>query len=386
MSPVNARRMLAISRKVLRSLKHDRRTVGFLVLMPIFMIAIFGFTFGGEVKGVEVYVVDLDQGVGDVSFADVIVHHLEQDGTLKIKEIVTSSSGPSDPVAYGREKVEKGDAWACIVFPADFTMNIISFAPGNTSVMDTASITLLLDGSNTNIMRSVTSTVQTTMAVVLYEDVGFTSPVRLSMDMVYGDGMEFIDTFAPGVISLAVMMVTFMLSIISFIHERTTGTLARLLSTPVTEGEVVLGYALAFGLIGLIQSVMVMATALLLFNVQVEGSLLLVLLTIFLLGVGMQGLGFLLSANARTEFQAIQFIPLILFPSILLSGVFWPIQAVPEVLRPISYFLPLTYAVDGARSIMVRGWGLELVWPDLVILTLFAMAMLTISVLLMKRR
>ncbi|HUT26923.1 MAG TPA: ABC transporter permease [Methanomassiliicoccales archaeon] len=180
--------------------------------------------------------------------------------------------------------------------------------------------------------------------------------------------------------------VTFMLSIISFIHERTTGTLARLLSTPVTEGEVVMGYVVAFGFIGLIQSMMVMATALLLFNVQVERSLLLVLLTIFLLGVGMQGLGFLLSANARTEFQAIQFIPLILFPSMLLSGVFWPVQAVPEVLRPISYFLPLTYAVDGARSVMVRGWGLEHIWPDLALLTLFAVAMLLLSVLLMKRR
>lgn len=383
---MNAKRTFAVTRKVLRSLRHDRRTVGFLVLMPIFMIAIFGFTFGGEVKGVEVYVVNLDEGAGNVSYADLIVANLQQDETLKIKEIFTPSSGLADPVAYGRDKVENGEAWACIVFPADFTMDIVTYVPGNSSILDTALITLLLDGSNTNIMQSVTSNVQTSMAVVLYQDIGFTSPVRVSADMVYGDDMEFIDTFAPGVISLAVMMVTFMLSIISFIHERTTGTLARLLSTPVTEGEVVMGYAIAFGLIGLVQSLMVLATALILFDVQVEGSLLLVLLIIFLLGVGMQGLGFLLSANARTEFQAIQFIPLILFPSILLSGVFWPIQAVPEVLRPISYFLPLTYAVDGARSVMVRGWGLEQVWPDLMILTLFAAAMLALSVLLMKRR
>jgi len=383
---MNAKRTFAVTRKVLRSLRHDRRTVGFLVLMPIFMIAIFGFTFGGEVKGVEVYVVNLDEGAGNVSYADLIVANLQHDETLNIKEIITPSSGLADPVAYGRDKVVNGEAWACIVFPADFTLDIVTYVPGNSSILDTASITMLLDGSNTNIMQSVTSTVQTSMAVVLYQDIGFTSPVRVSVDMVYGDDMEFIDTFAPGVISLAVMMVTFMLSIISFIHERTTGTLARLLSTPVTEGEVVMGYAIAFGLIGLVQSLMVLATALILFDVQVEGSLLLVLLIIFLLGVGMQGLGFLLSANARTEFQAIQFIPLILFPSILLSGVFWPIQAVPEVLRPISYFLPLTYAVDGARSVMVRGWGLEQVWPDLVILTLFAAAMLALSVLLMKRR
>ncbi len=380
------KRVLAITRKVLRSLKHDRRTAGFLILMPIFMIAIFGYTFGGEVKGVEVYVVNMDHGVGNVSLADLIVAHLERDETLKIKEIVTVSSGIADPVTYVRDKVEEGGGWGCIIFSQNFTMDVVTYLPNSTAGGEPASISLMLDGSNLNIAQAIIASVQTSVTGVLQEDLGFVPPVQVERDMVYGEEMSFIDTFAPGVISLAVMMVTFMLSIISFIHERTAGTLARLLSTPVTEGELVTGYALAFGTVGLLQSMVVLASALLLFNIHVEGSLLLVLLVIFLLGVGMQGLGFLLSANARNEFQAIQFIPVILFPSILLSGVFWPIQAVPDVLRPISYFLPLTYAVDGARSVMVRGWGMEQVWPDLVILALFAVAMLTLSVLLMKRR
>ena len=154
---MNAKRTFAVTRKVLRSLRHDRRTVGFLVLMPIFMIAIFGFTFGGEVKDVEVYVVNLDQGAGNVSYADLIVANLQHDETLKMKEVVTPSSGLADPVAYGRDKVENGEAWACIVFPADFTLDIVTYVPGNSSILDTAAITLLLDGSNTNIMQAVTS-------------------------------------------------------------------------------------------------------------------------------------------------------------------------------------------------------------------------------------
>ncbi len=383
---MNYRRTFAITRKVLRSLKHDKRTAGFLIMMPIFMIAIFGFTFGGEVEGVEVYVVNLDNDTGNISLADLVISQLASDETLKIKEIITPSMGISDPIAYGREQVEEGNAWACIVFPENFTSDVISNMLSTETVSQPTSLSLLLDGSNMNIVQSIVSSVQSSLTRVLQEDFSSTPPVWVINEMVYGDGMSFIDTFAPGVISLAVMMVTFMLSIISFIHERTTGTLARLLSTPVTEGEVVLGYALAFGLVGLLQSIVVLASALLLFSIHVEGSLLLVLLIIFLLGIGMQGLGFLLSANARNEFQAIQFIPLILFPSILLSGVFWPIQAVPEVLRPISYFLPLTYAVDGVRSTMVRGWGIEQVGSDLVILTLFVAAMLLLSVLLMKRR
>ncbi|MHC1679949.1 MAG: ABC transporter permease [Methanomassiliicoccales archaeon] len=383
---MNFRRMLAITKKVLRSLRHDRRTAAFLVLMPVFMIAIFGYTFGGEVEDVEVYVIDLDEGVGPLDLSDLIIDHLRDDDSLKVVRVIGASDGVYDPWAYGLEKVSDGEAWGCIAFPADFTSNVMAFSPGNSSAVEAATVTLFLDGSNYNIAQTVTAAVRSSISQVLAEDLGVAQPVNVAPDMVYGEGRDFLDTFAPGVISLAVMMVTFMISIISFIHERTTGTLARLLSTPATESEVVLGYALAFGLIGLVQSVVVLATALLLFGVVVEGSLLLVLLTVFLLGVGMQGLGFLLSANARTEFQAVQFIPIILFPSILLSGVFWPLESVPEVLRPISYLLPLTYAVDGVRSVMVRGWGLEDIWLNLVVLLLFAVVMLALSIVLMRRR
>jgi len=383
---LNARRLLAITKKVLRSLRHDRRTAAFLVLMPIFMIAIFGYTFGGEVEDVKVYVIDLDEGVGPSDLSDLIISSLQSDDSLRVVDVVRASDGWDDPVAYGREKVANGEAWGCIAFPADFTSDMMSFSPGNSSAAEAATVTLFLDGSNLNIVQTISTAVGSALTEVVVDDLGMVQPVRVAPDMVYGEGRDFLDTFAPGVISLAVMMVTFMISIISFIHERTTGTLSRLLSTPATETEVVMGYALAFGLIGLVQSVVVLATALLLFGVQVEGSLALVLLTVFLLGVGMQGLGFLLSANARTEFQAVQFIPLILFPSILLSGVFWPLESVPEVLRPISYLLPLTYAVDGVRSVMVRGWGLEEIWPDVAVLLLFAVTVLALSIALMRRR
>ncbi|HSA35856.1 MAG TPA: ABC transporter permease [Methanomassiliicoccales archaeon] len=382
---MNGRRTFAITKKVLRSLRHDRRTAAFLVLMPIFMIAIFGYTFGGEVKDVEIYVIDLDEGVGPVDLSNLVIGNLRNDLSVKLVGVVRTSDGLADPVSYGRDKVVAGEAWGCVVFPADFTSDMMAYSPGNSSA-EAATVTLFLDGSNFNIMQTVSAAVGSSLTEVITDVLGMALPVSVAPDMVYGEGRNFLDTFAPGVISLAVMMVTFMISIISFIHERTTGTLARLLSTPVTEGEVVIGYALAFGLIGLVQSIVVMATALLMFGVQVEGSLLLVLLTVFLLGLGMQGLGFLLSANARTEFQAVQFIPIILFPSILLSGVFWPLESVPEVLRPVSYLLPLTYAVDGVRSVMLRGWGLEEIWPDLLVLLLFAAAVLTLSTILMRRR
>lgn len=371
-------RVLAIAKKNLRSLKHDRRTVGFLVLMPLLMITIFGYTFGGNVKNIDVYVVNLDQAPSSQSLSAGIITNLETRDTLHIVQVLTSADG----VAAATEKVKDADIWATIVFNETFSQDVKSAASANSSP---ALIRLIIDGTNPNIVTAVSTELLTAIRSVLGQG-AFAVPITVFPDLVYGKDARFIDFFAPGVMGLAAMMVTFMLSIISFVHERSASTLDRLLSTPVTEGEIVAGYALAFGFVGLIQSCVIITAAILLFNVMIVGNVLLALLVVFILGVGNQGLGFMLSSVAKNEFQAIQFLPLILFPSILLSGVFWPIEAVPTILRPVSYFIPLTYAVEGLRSVMIRGWSVDGIWLQLVILVGFATAMLMLSAYGLKRR
>lgn len=387
-------RVLAIARKTLRSLKHDRRTVGFLVLMPLFMITIFGYTFGGSIKDVSVVVVNLDESDGSSSASEAVLAELGAGGVLKIEGTYTISPGTGGGIAAAAavelavSEVESGNAWAAIVFWGNFTEDVARSVEDIGSVPTGApgTITVYIDASNSNIAQAVMGEVRLTVQEVVVSEYHVLPPITVAEDRVYGEGAEFIDFFAPGVMGLAAMMVTFMLSIISFVHERSTGTLDRLLTTPATEGEIVAGYALALGLVGLIQSTVILVTAVALFQVQIVGSPLLVLLIIFVLGAGNQGLGFLLSSNAKNEFQAVQFMPIILFPSILLAGVFWPIEAVPDLLRPVSYFVPLTYAVEGCRSVMVRGWGLADVWLQLAVLVGFAAVMLLLSALSLKKR
>ena len=372
-------RVLAIAKKNLRSLKHDRRTVGFLVLMPLLMITIFGYTFGGSVKNVDVYVVNLDQAPANQSLATAIITNLQTRDTLHIVKVYTSSS----MIAPSTEKVKDADIWATIVFNETFTQDVTSAASSGNG--QPASVRMTMDGTNPNIVQAISNDLQTAIRSALGAGAS-AAPISVVPDLVYGKDARFIDFFAPGVMGLAAMMVTFMLSIISFVHERSAFTLDRLLSTPVTEGEIVAGYALAFGLVGLVQSSVIITAAVLLFDIQIAGNVLLVVLVIFLLGVGSQGLGFLLSSIAKNEFQAVQFMPLILFPSILLSGVFWPLEAVPTLLRPVSYFIPLTYAVEGCRSVMIRGWGPGAIWFQLLVLAAFATAMLILSTYGLKRR
>lgn len=385
---MKAIRVLAVARKTLRSLRHDRRTVGFLVFMPLFMIAIFGYTFGGNLKDVKVFVVNLDPGVGNVSASEAVISELAAGEVLRIEQVLGPDGDRAALLEQALGKVEAGEAWAAIVFEEDFTADVLrSLAETDSIPTGTpGEITVHLDASNPNIAQAIMSEVRLTAQSVIVSEYHLLPPMTVSEERVYGEGAEFIDFFAPGVMGLAAMMVTFMLSIISFVHERSTGTLERLLTTPVTEGEVVAGYALALGLVGLIQSVVILVTAVALFQVQIEGSPVLVLLLIFLLGAGNQGLGFLLSSNAKNEFQAVQFMPIVLFPSILLAGVFWPIEAVPELLRPVSYFVPLTYAVDGCRSVMIRGWGLGDVWLQVAVLIAFAAVMLVLSTYSLKKR
>ncbi len=375
-------RILAVAKKNLRSLKHDKRTIGFLVLMPLLMITIFGYTFGGNVRNVDVYVVNLDRAQANVSISAAIVADLETRDTLHIVKILGPPVAGIDPIAISREEVKATHIWASIVFNGTFSEDVAMAASGGGQ---SAMIRLVVDGTNPNIVQAISNDILTSVRSLIGSQASVT-PISISTDLVYGKDARFIDFFAPGVMGLAAMMVTFMLSIISFVHERSASTLDRLLSTPVTEGEVVAGYAVAFGLVGLIQSTVIILAAVLLFQIQIVGNPLTALLIIFVFGMGMQGLGFLLSSIAKNEFQAIQFLPIILFPSILLSGVFWPIEAVPTLLRPISNFIPLTYAVDGMRSVMIRGWSLGDVWFQLGVLVIFACVMLVLSTYGLKRR
>lgn len=353
------------------------------------MITIFGYTFGGDPRHLAVEIVNLDQAPANKSIAVSIIEDLSTRDTLKIVKMVSGPDASADDVATARERVLDANIKATLVFPANFTSNVLAAHDSirNSTQATPGSLIVYIDGTNPNIVQSIMNDIQKSVQMtIVSSSFGVASPIIIAPQLAYGQNARFIDFFAPGVMGLAAMMVTFMLSIISFVHERSTSTLDRLLSTPVTEGEIVAGYALAFGIVGLIQSSVIITTAILLFQISIQGSVLLVLFIVFVFGVGNQGLGFLLSSIAKNEFQAIQFMPLILFPSILLSGVFWPIEAVPDILRPVSYFVPLTYATDSMRSVMIRGWGLGSIWWDLLILLVFATVMLTLSTYGLRRR
>jgi ABC-2 type transport system permease protein len=375
---MKASRAFAVTKRVLRDLKNDRRQLALIFIAPLLVISIFGVAFTGSVKDVRVVVVNGDTAVGNSSLSDKIISNFDT-------SVLNVAYANSESDAVGQ--VQNGSASAAIVFPSHFTQSVVARASGQTSVLPAnTTITLLADKSNPNVSDPIIATVNTAVAQTI-QGLGRQAPVSVdSSNAVYGANAQFIDFFAPGIICIAVWQLTTLLTLISFVGERTSGTLSRLLASPLKESELVAGYAVAFGIIGIAQSAVLLSAAVILFHVTIVGDVLLAFGVIALLAVVSEGLGIMLSSFARREAQAIQFLPIVVLPAFLLSGVFWPIQAIPEWLRPVSYVLPTTYAVEAVRSVILRGWGIDKIYPDVIALLIFAGVFLALATILLRRR
>jgi ABC-2 type transport system permease protein len=361
---MNYRRVLAVTRKSLSQFRHDKRTLGFVVGMPLLMVLAFGYTFGGQVHDVRTIVVNQDVGPMGA--------RLVQNITGDTLSLVAYADLPS-----ARGEIQASRAWAVLWLPQEFSQEL---------VVRNAIVHVLLDGSSPPIVSAVLATVRAS-AEKAYAGAGGAAALSLAQDYVYGNvETRFIDSFAPGVIALAVLMVSTIVSVILIVREKTGGMLERLFATPLSPLELVLGQAAALSLVAVAQSAVILAAAILLFQIQVAGSIALVFLIILLFGVGNQGLGMVASAAARNELQAVQFIPLVLFPSILLGGIFYPLEAIPGGLRPLSYAVPTTYAADAMRSVMLRGWGVGDIALDVVALGLYALVTLLAATILIRRQ
>ncbi len=397
---MNAGRTWAIALKVLRSLRRDKRSLALILVGPMLSILAFGFVFGTDLANLRVVVVDLDHGDAAAQFLD------ELDSDLLDVEYE-----PSERRAIDR--VEAGDAWAAIIVPPGFSeaMQEASHTPpsalplplpplpnpslgpstnvasGSTGSPETGSsdpqARLILDGSNAQVVEAVQQEVRRALSGV--DDRADAGPAATST-IIYAEGAKFIDFFVPGIMSFSVFIFTTLLTVLAFVQERTGGTLARLQAGPTRDSEIVLGNAIAFGGIATVQVSILFVLAVLVFDVQVEGSFLLGIAIVVLLGITSQALGILLSAAARREAQAVQFMPLLVVPTLLLGGIFLPIESLPGWLRPLSFLVPPTWSTEGLRSVLLRGWGLDRIWPDLVALAGFAVGFLTLAVALLGRQ
>lgn len=203
---------------------------------------------------------------------------------------------------------------------------------------------------------------------------------------VFSDNEKMFDIIGPALVGVFPFTVMFLVASITTLRERITGTLERLLAMPIGKFDIIFGYAIAFGLFGLVQSLITSSVAVYLLGLDIQSPqwfMIFVAVLDTFLGVA---LGLMVSAFARTEFQAVQFMPLLIFPQFIVCGLFVPLDKLPDLLESIAHWLPLTYAVDALNGVTKYADISSDMWNDAWVMLAFSVGALLIAGLTLRRK
>lgn len=377
-----------------------------IVILPLFFVLLYGNSFSGSYSDLEIVVVNADNGLASVRTAEL--------GRITLTvDLASAFVDALDPETFSVSALDDADAalasvgdgvWAALVFPSSFSNTVVNEAvraggkrrvqfQGNTvtvlpsDLVDVPRTTLAVDDSNPLVALAVLEALNAAFAKVLEtQQSSLTADSLLEVRPLYEGKIQMLDFTAPGIIGFAMTLITIMLTAMAVVRERTSGTLTRILIAPASAWQVTLGYTLAFSLIAVFQAAELLIASILLFHIRFVGSPGAVVLVILLFAVGLQGLATLISTLSKNEAQAMQFVLFLLIPSIMLSGVFWPLETMPASMRPFSYAIPLTYATSALRKVMLTGSGLGELGFELSVLGAIAVVTLALSVLSMRRQ
>ena len=388
---MKAGRALAVSRRLLAELRRDHRSLALLFIAPIVITGLLAFILREQVEvQPRVAVVAVDRQVGPA-----LVTALEAataEAGIEIVDLGTDATEETARQAIRDDRLDVG-----IVIPDGFSAALSGGAP--TLIVLTAGVNSAQEGGY---VADLQAALASGLGALAPPGVSVPTPT-IEHATVYGSAeSDLLDLFAPAFIAFFSYFFVFVLTGVSFLRERVGGTLERLLATPVTRGEIVVGYSLGFGLLAAIQ-VAVLLTWLLAeltipavgplptwtigLGVPTAGSPVLVYAITLLAALGAVNLGVFLSTYARTELQIVQFIPIVIVPQGLLSGVLIPVVALPPVLQAVAHLLPMTYAIEGLRAVMIKGAGLDasVVQFDMLVLTGFALAFIVLAARTIRR-
>jgi len=349
--PIAFRRIGAVALRVVRQLKRDRRTIGLITFAPIVLMVLFGYALSGNMSGVTVGLVD---GGGHAALKSYL------EGIEDFDILYLGSESDAEKLVSERR-----------IFGA--------------VVIKPEGVRMLLDATNLQISNAIQAAV---MAGAQKDIVGSSGEGEnfITTRYLFGYDLEMMDTVGPAILGLVIFFFTFVNAAVAFTRERSQGTLEKFMVSPLRQVEIISGYVLGFSVFTLLQSTTTILVVVFGFGVPMRGSPLTALAVVLLLGAGSLVLGSFLSNFARSEFQVVQFIPLVITPQIVLCGIWWPLQSIPEFLRPISYLLPLTYAVDALRAVMLKGASItEILYPDLIALGIFFLIFFAAATHMLRR-
>jgi ABC-2 type transport system permease protein len=365
--------ILFVAKKIFRQFIRDRRTMALIFIIPLIIMSIFFFMLKDDLSlKIKLAVVCPDR--------DAVMYKSLMEAFRSAENLsVTEDVGPS-----ASDAILHTQADAALAFPAGFFTAL--------SANDEPHYTLLIEGTKGGIEAALSKLADAAIlrsrlqSFPLFRGRTFSSGAVADVDYHYKTrGFRTIDLMAPGFIAFFLYFISFLLTCVAFLRERSSGTLERILVSPLSSVSLVLGYLLAFFVLESAQGAF-----LLMFSTWVLGiktvvgifwALVPILVTV-LLGVTM---GIFFSELAKNEFQVIQFIPLVIIPQTLLSGIIFEIDMLPGAFRWIARAMPLTYTNNILKGMLLKGQGIFDLGADFLILGVFLLFFAALSFLVARR-
>jgi ABC-2 type transport system permease protein len=374
-----------IAWKDLTELFRNRLGLVLLIVMPLFMMVMVGFIYpsnGVSISNLPIAMVNEDSGLPSQTFIMALQGINNQTGMMTL----TNASSVSDV----KDLIQRGELSGGIVIPSNFSQSMYSGEQG-TIIVITDQSNPQISATIQGVLSGVFNEMGTQLAINNVKPLNATNalavikPYSVQSEGVVPGNPSYFDFIAPGIMAMTVMMSVMTGLPVAISQEKEIGTMDGMMVAPINRLSILLGKTIAQTLRGLIQGVIILALAVGIFGVAIQGNILLVF-GLLLLGVfSFVGLGIVITSFTKDQETAQMLMMTLMFPMMFLSGIFFPIQQMPWFMQSISKVLPLTYASDALRKVMVLGAGVSQISTELIILIGFGVVMIAIALPVFRR-
>ena len=370
-------RLISIIRKEFIQIFRDPRTLVLVIVMPMLQLFLLGYAATTDIKNISIAVWDQSQSQQSRALLDAF----RAANYFSIDYPVFSDGEYKD-------LIEQGKIRAALIIPPDYEVRLLEGA---------AQVSLVLDGSDATVGGTALSTakligqsyatkVLTEQAALTGRSSSFQPPLDVRTQVWYNPDLIAAYFNVPGVIGMILYFITTLLTASSIVRERERGTIEQLIVTPIRSWELVVGKILPYSILALIDMVEVLVIGHLWFKVPIKGDLGLIFALSGLFLISSLGIGLFASTVANTQQEAFITVMVTMLPSIFLSGFFFPIEAMPQVLQYVSAIVPLRYYLVIIRALLLKGVGLSALQNEVIALTIFAVVIMGIAALRFRKR
>jgi len=372
-------RLRSLIRKEFIQIVRDPRTLGLTLLYPVVMLLMLGYAITNDVRNIPLAVLDRDQS----SQSRALLDAYRNADYFSLEYFINSEEEM-------QRLIETNQARAAIIIPPTYSNEITAGR--------VAQVGFIIDGSDPNVAGTALSAAvligqsQATKVVVERSiRAGGTGvlahpPVDVRTTVWYNPGMITAYYMIPGLIGMILQFLTTFLTATSVVRERERGTIEQLIVTPIRSWELIVGKLAPYVLIAFFDTLEILVAGVLLFQVPINGSILLLLLLSALFLVTTLGMGLLISTIANTQQEAMLTTMFTLLPGIFLSGFLFPLAAMPKLLQAASYVIPLRYFVIVTRGIVLKGVGAEMLLPEVFALSVFALLIMVATAMRFRKQ